>query len=62
MSVKADTEVYGELEAVMLFLMQGHVLLQCEKLLLAECCLLPVFPYGLHWINSVQTRRSRHTL
>lgn len=46
----------------MLFLMQGHVLLQCEKLRLAECCLLLVFPYGLHWISSVQIQRSHQTL
>lgn len=31
----------------------GHVLLRCEKLLLAECCLLALFPYGLHWISSM---------
>lgn len=29
----------------------GHVLLRCEKLLLAECCLSAVFPYRLHWIQ-----------
>lgn len=42
----------------MLFLIQGHILLQSEKVLLAECYLLPVFPYKLHWISSVQTQTS----
>lgn len=45
----------------MLFLMLGHVLLQCEKLLLGECCLSAVFPYRLHWISSMQIWKSCQT-
>lgn len=67
MSVRAGTEVYGEARGCGCSswcspLSPGHVLLQCEKLLLAECCLLPVFPYGLHWSSSVQIQRSHQTL